>query len=305
MTGAVITAITLYYLHCTFGKADGNSSSQEISLPKVIYKQKLVVNNVISAESVAQKTFISTERTTRSSVIPTGELAKFSKIYERFVASEKSVTDLEMDYLINHYHISGSEFLDRNSKLAFLRCNPDYTRYGHRGGFDKFLNVTPTSHGNCRKFSELHFTNSTKVIMLVSFPGSGNTWTRIVLEQATGIFTGSIFCDRGLRSSGFYGEQIISSNVLAIKTHYPRDGDPSIGHFHPKHVDGVIFIMRNPLDSIVAERKRQVTQSSGAQHVMDIAKNYFGTYQEILRVTLNVNTNFKMSALNWSMIYCP
>jgi len=243
---------------------------------------------------VTQNTFITSKRTTHPSKPPTEDPAKFSKIFEKFGTSEKSLSDSEIDYLINYYHVSGSEFLDRNSKLAFLRCNPDYTRYGHQGGFEKFLDVTPTSHGSCRKFSELHFINSTKVIMLVSFPGSGNTWTRIILEQATGIFTGSIFCDRGLRSSGFYGEQIISSNVLVVKTHYPHDGDPSVGHFHPKHVDGVIFIMRNPLDSIVAERKRQVTQSTGAQHVMDVEKRYFGMYQEFSLMSL-----CKYHCLNW------
>ena len=286
VTGAV-TVAALYYLYYINGEFNNDKSinnSQAIASPKVFYKHKPVISDVIT-EFVAQKTSVGLEKTTHPFVPPTDNPAKFSKIFEQFGAAEESVSDSDINYLINHYHVRGSEFLDRSSKLAFLRCNPDYTRYGHQGGFEKFLDVTPTSHGNCRKFSDMRFMNSTKVIMLVSFPGSGNTWTRIVLEQATGIFTGSIFCDRGLRSSGFYGEQIISSNVLAIKTHYPRDGDPSIGHFHPKHVDGVIFIMRNPFDSIVSERKRQVTVAQsrgGQQHIMNVDKKHFGMFTSVL-----------------------
>ena len=37
---------------------------------------------------------------------------------------------------------------------------------------------------------------------LASFPGSGNTWARYVIEGATGVFTGSIYNDKGLKSKG-------------------------------------------------------------------------------------------------------
>ena len=37
---------------------------------------------------------------------------------------------------------------------------------------------------------------------LVSFPGSGNTWVRYLLETASGIFTGSIYIDRRIISKG-------------------------------------------------------------------------------------------------------
>ena len=35
--------------------------------------------------------------------------------------------------------------------------------------------------------------------VLASFPGSGNTWSRLVLEEATGVFTGAIYNDASLR----------------------------------------------------------------------------------------------------------
>ena len=279
LTGGFIIAVTLFYLYFTYSKLNYDTRLQAINSPMVTYKRK----PVISESTVFRKSTASSKRilekvsvkTTFTSVPPRD---KFYKIYNQLATDKESVSLADIDYLMNHYHVKGSEFLDKKSKLKFLKCNPDYTRYTNKGGFEKFLHETPRSHGDCHKFSDMRFTNSSKVIMLVSFPGSGNTWTRMILEQATGIFTGSIFCDKGLRSNGFYGEQIISSNVLAIKTHYPRDGKPSIGHYHPQHVDGVIFIMRNPLDSIVAEWKRQVTQPTGQQHTMDVDHKQFGMF---------------------------
>ena len=207
------------------------------------------------------------------------------KLYLKF-AKSNYLSDFDMDCLLEHYDIKGIQYLDKASKLSFLKCNPDYTRYGHKGDFEQYLDVKPTNLGNCTKLSDMHFINGTRVITLVSFPGSGNTWTRLLLEQATGIFTGSIFCDQDLRSSGFFGEQIISSNVLAVKTHYPGIGNPKLHHFNPAHVDGVIFIMRNPLDSIVTERKRQVLSVN--KHTGDVGPQYFGKCYNKINVHMYV-----------------
>lgn len=42
-----------------------------------------------------------------------------------------------------------------------------------------------------------HFMNGTGVTGLVSFPGSGNTWVRELLQTVTGVCTGSgqIYCE--------------------------------------------------------------------------------------------------------------
>ena len=52
---------------------------------------------------------------------------------------------------------------------------------------------------------------------LASFPGSGNTWLRYMLQQATGILTGSVYKDYGLLKSGFPAESISNSSVLLVK----------------------------------------------------------------------------------------
>ena len=43
------------------------------------------------------------------------------------------------------------------------------------------------------------------VVALASFPGSGNTWLRYLLQQATGILTGSVYIDTELSKDGFPG----------------------------------------------------------------------------------------------------
>ena len=37
---------------------------------------------------------------------------------------------------------------------------------------------------------------------LISPPSSGNTWTRYLIEKATGYFTGSVYRDKSLYSKG-------------------------------------------------------------------------------------------------------
>ena len=57
-------------------------------------------------------------------------------------------------------------------------------------------------------------------VALASLPGSGNTWIRGLLEQATEICSGSAHsCDVELRVGGFSGEAVRSSSVLVVKTH--------------------------------------------------------------------------------------
>ncbi len=67
-----------------------------------------------------------------------------------------------------------------------------------------------------------HFMNGTNrcPVYLKSYQGSGNTWVRGLLEQATGICTGSVYCDHVLKiEGGFNGEHVNGSTVLVVKQH--------------------------------------------------------------------------------------
>lgn len=97
-----------------------------------------------------------------------------------------------------------------------------------------------------------HQNNSTVsgLTALASFPGSGNTWLRYLLQQSTGIFTGSIYKDYGLLKSGFPAENICNKSVLVVKTH--EWGPNAWGTFSK-----AILLVRDPDKAILAEFNRQ------------------------------------------------
>ena len=87
-------------------------------------------------------------------------------------------------------------------------------------------------------------------ILLSSYPRSGNSFLRSLLEKSTGIITGSD-CrpNRNLSASllrfGFRGEGIIDDSVWVVKSHYPeRYG------FLSFNVGRVVLLVRNPFDAI-------------------------------------------------------
>ncbi|XP_013145787.1 PREDICTED: WSCD family member AGAP003962-like [Papilio polytes] len=93
-------------------------------------------------------------------------------------------------------------------------------------------------------------------IALASYPGSGNTWLRYLLQQTTGIITGSVYLDYNLRSNGFPAENISDGSVLVVKTHqYP-----------PKTLEqfeSAVLLIRNPRDAILAEFNRHNSGHTG------------------------------------------
>ncbi|ROT74784.1 hypothetical protein C7M84_006707 [Penaeus vannamei] len=54
---------------------------------------------------------------------------------------------------------------------------------------------------------------------LVSFPGSGNTWIRYLLQQVTGYYSGSVYKDYALMKNGFPAESVSNGSVVVVKTH--------------------------------------------------------------------------------------
>jgi len=79
---------------------------------------------------------------------------------------------------------------------------------------------------------------------LVSYPCSGNSWLRLLLEYSSGVFTGSRYNDRTLGTSSLLpGEGIDSARVLVVKSH---DFQPWF--LHKKHK--IIWLLRNPFDVI-------------------------------------------------------
>ena len=88
------------------------------------------------------------------------------------------------------------------------------------------------------------------VVALASFPGSGNTWLRYLLQQFSGILTGSVYKDYALLKNGFPAENVNNGSVLAVKTHEFGKGARS-------HFQRVILLVRDPFSSLQAEFNRR------------------------------------------------
>lgn len=132
-----------------------------------------------------------------------------------------------------------------------------------------------------------HFINGTGrlPVGLISFPGSGNTWVRGLLEQVTGVCTGSIYCDIGLLEKGFVGENIRNGAVLVVKSHAISPPKENVTlNLRQVHFSGIIFIIRNVFDALESEMNRQVYNrhhmsfQSWKSHVFTAGKLRFGQY---------------------------
>ena len=151
---------------------------------------------------------------------------------------------LPIDSSLSLPFIEGTEYFDEFVKELYLGCKTIILRH-------------PGVYGKCRNFTNMRFINGSRLVAFASFPGSGSTWARTALEQTTGIYTGSVYCDNMLKSRGFLGEKVISTNVLTVKTHLPSmDLFPTLQEFHDPtkfdNVTAVILLVRNPLDSLIS-----------------------------------------------------
>ena len=98
---------------------------------------------------------------------------------------------------------------------------------------------------------------------LISFPRSGNSLLRKLLEDATGVLTGSHYQDRTLFDAGLRGEMNNGANTLLVKHHFLDfihrrvtvgdvydPTDPR--RFQRYRVERYVYAVRNPLDSLVS-----------------------------------------------------
>lgn len=91
---------------------------------------------------------------------------------------------------------------------------------------------------------------------MASFPGSGNTWTRYLLQQSTGVWTGSVYNDKILAKNGFIAEHVTNSSVIFIKTHKYQN-------YKMKGFDRIVLVVRDPAEAILSEFHRRSSGHTG------------------------------------------
>ena len=121
------------------------------------------------------------------------------------------------------------------------------------------LHILPSTQ-HCKTMS---FKSSGPIVALGSFPGSGNSWVRQLLESSTGVYTGALYCDGSYIRAGMVGEGVATNNVIAIKTHdWPYSTRKVL------HPDKVIYVVRSPFASILSELNRYLARKfkMGSRH---------------------------------------
>ena len=183
-----------------------------------------------------------------------------------YLINGSTITQSAMTLLPLQNHCTAescSNLLSTSDSIIFKRC-AQRAKHG------------PIDPGKCQ------FMNGTgrQPIALASFPGSGNTWVRGLLQQVTGFCTGSVYCDSDLRRHGFVGENITTGSVLVVKTH--ESASRSHSGKSKSDFQQVVFIIRNPYDSIISERNRRLSSQISnhmdnvSSHVQTVGAKYFG-----------------------------
>ncbi|GAA5895635.1 hypothetical protein JCM8208_005287 [Rhodotorula glutinis] len=121
----------------------------------------------------------------------------------------------------------------------------------------------------------------------VSYPRSGNSYLRSLIERATGYQTSSIYCDKGLQRT-FLGECDHKANFF-VKSHFPAlpkvipENDKHFVDFYRSY-DQVVHVVRNPLDAIsswwhLANSPRTAEGFQDHEHKVDLPGGKFGDKQ--------------------------
>jgi len=109
--------------------------------------------------------------------------------------------------------------------------------------------------------------------MLYTFPGSGNTWIRLLIEYGTGIYSGSVYNDNALMDA-LPAEFTCNWKVSVIKVHptthafkdlknggFRSDGGLKCTKGKVLTFKRAVLLIRNPFDSIWSEFQRRVSKS--------------------------------------------
>lgn len=160
--------------------------------------------------------------------------------------------------------VKGLGYLDKLSRDRYEACKPKERH-------------SSTRTARCRDVTFQEGKNA--VVALTSPPGSGNTWVRYLLEQATGVYTGSIYCDTDLKAI-YPGEKVVSGNVIVVKTHryatldLPTDVQAALGK---TKYDKAILLLRNPYNCLLSEANRKWNTDSSVSNHVGLASDIFLT----------------------------
>ena len=201
---------------------------------------------------------------------PVQQLVDFVDNKSMYKSCVKNLSSSQTEYVLDQMGISNLTL--QSSRVGFLLCGRKSLLKQLKGKqLNSSLNMSSTSH-HCKNMS---FKSSGPSIALASYPGSGNSWVRQLLESATGIYTGAEYCDPAYVAAGMIGEHVNTSNVLAVKTHTPLFTHVKVNKLK---YDKAIYIVRSPFDAILAEHSRLAATRSkklrSNSHTAEVSYNF-------------------------------
>lgn len=125
-----------------------------------------------------------------------------------------------------------------------------------------------------------------KFTALASYPRSGNTWLRTLIEKSTGYQTSSVYCDTSLSS---FKAECFQSNLFLMKTH---EENTSVAiQNRPKSYDQFIYLVRNPFDAILSY-----------YHYSESEKNVVKKKRNSHESSLDIHTTIPSSSISIPMV---
>jgi len=137
--------------------------------------------------------------------------------------------------------------------LSYLSIDDVYLSCGrlNRSGYITFLREKASRKAELRyQIRFLPGLSNHEKVLIVSYPRSGNSYLRQILEHETEVITGSDsrtnrMLSTSLLEFGFLGEGITDNSVWLVKSHYPE----RLGYIK-FYIERVILLVRNPFDAI-------------------------------------------------------
>lgn len=97
----------------------------------------------------------------------------------------------------------------------------------------------------CAREVKMGEKNELELVMLASFPGSGNTWVRLLLEDASGYYTGSVYVDKSLGQS--------SKVIYQTENKYKTGKSGFIGEYEDKQARNTIAVKCHGFNGLVSK----------------------------------------------------
>jgi len=175
----------------------------------------------------------------RTSILPRRMPDKF----DRSLNSRRNVINFVLLLIVAIYEIKTEIF--RNYFFSRNLEKPEK--------FEK-LNSEENEEHSCDRKVKLAGYDQLPIVFLNSFPGSGNTWSRQLIEDTTGYYSGSTYSEGTMVQNGFLGEfdHPTSGTTIVVKNH---------GQNKMEYADGIILVVRNPYNAIIADFNRQTSHS--------------------------------------------